>query len=76
MLSTLSAVFQKKSFIESYENQFEIHNIIWFLKNRIKEFVIYQMRGQLSEIYRRLKFNEEVKIYSEFLKMKFLFLLF
>ena len=74
MLCTLSAVFQKRSFIESYVDQFEVHNIVWFLKNRIKEFVIYQMRGMGPEIFRRLKFNEEVKnffFFKKFFSIKF-----
>ena len=63
MLCTLSAVFQKKTFIEPYEKQFELYNLIWFLKNRIKEFAMYQSRGQGPEICRRFKWDPEVKIF-------------
>ena len=54
MLSVLNAVFQKKTNIEAFANEFGIHHLIWFLHDRIKEFrkyLIQQKKVQKKVIY-------------------------
>ena len=55
MLSVLNAVFQKKTNIEAFANEFGIHHLIWFLHDRIKEFRKYLIQNQTPIVFRKLQ---------------------
>lgn len=56
MLCILCAPFKQKSAIEPYLNQFEIHSVIWSLRNRIIENA--RSKGQVPEILQKFKWIE------------------
>ena len=55
MLSVLNAVFQKKIDIEAFVYEFEIHHLIWFLHDRIKEYRKYLNQNQSPNVFRKLQ---------------------
>jgi hypothetical protein len=60
MLCALNGIFQKKNSIEEFTYQFEIHQFVWFLHDRLKEYRKYEDQSQQPIVFRRLKTNINV----------------
>jgi hypothetical protein len=68
MLYTCNAIFLDRNELEIAKSRFEIHHLVWFLHDRIKERNLNSERGQEAIILRSFKNNESVSIktYSYF----------
>ncbi len=62
MLYTCNAIFLDRKELEIAKCPFEIHHLLWFLHDRIKEHNLYSERGQEPIILRSFKNNESVNI--------------